>query len=285
MLRDYEILFGTRRNSGWKRECQKNRLMDILKDDQVYLPGLRFKSTKGSRFGIHQNNTVASFYYHEKIVQCIEEAKEHQSKWQIKRLERCLHDNTTKWEINRLFIGCFTMLWIGIGRRLLTIENADLTVTEKKQIARKAIERFGEIISGDNKFEILQRFCITATKQGCETLAIDNMEHWMESADGEVKFWINQYLMDAAEKSLWKIKKDSETLLQLPDSDEKIQTTNRFTFITLQKIIYIIRLEEGVFSRWKRFEALYETMADHKIESLTRAVTNKVDYAIFDFYL
>ena len=110
LLKDYEVLFGTRRNSGWKRECQKMRLMDILKDDHQYLPGLRFKTTKGSRFGIHQNNTIAAFQYHNKIVQCIGEAKQTATKWQVKRLERSWLDNTAKWHINRLFIGCYCML-------------------------------------------------------------------------------------------------------------------------------------------------------------------------------
>ena len=119
------------------------------------------------------------------------------------------------------------MIWIGIGRRLLSIENANLTVTEKKKIANKSIERFTEIINGDNKFEILRRFCITASKEEYEIKAINQIENWMASANEEMKVWIDRYLKEASEKSLFKIKKDSEYLLALPDSNEKIQTSNR----------------------------------------------------------
>ena len=130
-------------------------------------------------------------------------------------------------------MGVFTMLWIGIGRRLLSIENVDLTVTEKKSIAMKTIERFKEIINGENKFEILRRFCIMATKDGCENMAIIELESWMKAANDEIQSQINGYLLAASKSALWKIEKDSETLLQLPDSDERIQTSNRFYFIIL----------------------------------------------------
>ena len=203
------------------------RLMDILKEDQVLIPGLKFKCTRGSRFGIHQNNSIAAIVYHKEIVQCLQEAQKDQTKWQEKRLERSYIDNTAKWEINRLFIGGFAMIWIGIGRRLLSIENANLTVTEKKNIANKSIERFTEIINGDNKFEILRRFCITASKEEYEIKAINQIENWMASANEEMKVWIDRYLKEASEKSLFKIKKDTEYLLELPDSNEKIQTSNR----------------------------------------------------------
>ena len=203
------------------------RLMDILKEDQVLIPGLKFKCTRGSRFGIHQNNSIAAIVYHKEIVQCLQEAQKDQTKWQEKRLERSYIDNTAKWEINRLFIGGFAMIWIGIGRRLLSIENANLTVTEKKKIANKSIERFTEIINGDNKFEILRRFCITASKEEYEIKAINQIENWMASANEEMKVWIDRYLKEASEKSLFKIQKDTEYLLQLPDSNEKIQTSNR----------------------------------------------------------
>ena len=232
-LRDFEILFGTSENSGWKRECQKSKLLDILIDEGVYVNGLRFKCTKGSRFGIHQHNTIAAIHYHDKVVKCLEEAKTQQTQWQAKRLERSLNDNTTKWETNRLFMGVFTLLWIGIGRRLLSIENVDLTVTEKKSIAMETIERFKEIINGENKFEILRRFCIMATKNGCENLAIIELESWLNVANDELQSRINDYLLAASKNALWKIEKDSETLLQLLDSDERIQTSNRFYFITL----------------------------------------------------
>ena len=33
-----------------------------------------------------------------------------------RRLERSWSDNTAKWHINRLFIGCYSMIWIGIGQ-------------------------------------------------------------------------------------------------------------------------------------------------------------------------
>ena len=203
------------------------RLMDILKENQVLIPGLKFKCTRGSRFGIHQNNSIAAIVYHKEIVQCLQEAQKDQTKWQEKRLERSYIDNTAKWEINRLFIGGFAMIWIGIGRRLLSIENANLTVTEKKNIANKSIERFTEIINGDNKFEILRRFCITASKEEYEIKAINQIENWMASANEEMKVWIDRYLKEASEKSLFKIKKDTEYLLELPDSNEKIQTSNR----------------------------------------------------------
>ena len=99
----------------------------------------------------------------------------------------------------------------------------------------------------------------------------------MKAANDKIQSQINGYLLAASKSSLWKIEKDSEILLQLPDSDERIQTSNRFYFIILISLLnHSNRLEEGVFSRWKKFEALYNTMTNDKIESLTRAVTNKV---------
>ena len=212
------------------------RLMDILKDDQVLIPGLRFKCTRGSRFGIHQSNSISAILYHDKIVQCLKEAQKDQTKWQEKRLERSLSDNTAKWEINRLFIGSFAMIWIGIGRRLLSIENANLNVTQKKKIANKSIERFTEIINGHNKYEILRRFCITASTEEYEINAINQIDTWMATATDDMNVWINQYLLQAAEKCLWKIKKDSEYLLRLPDSDEKIQTSNRYNLLFMRNL-------------------------------------------------
>ena len=82
------------------------------------------------------------------------------------------------------------MIWIGIGRRLLSIENANLTVTEKKKIAKKSIERFTEIINGDNKYEILRRFCITASTAEYESDAINQIENWMASASAKSIFLI-----------------------------------------------------------------------------------------------
>ena len=257
-FRDLEILFGTSENSGWKRECQKSRLLDILMDEGVYVNGLRFKCTKGSRFGIHQNNTIASFHYHSKVVQCLEEAKNHQTQWQAKRLERSLKDNTTNWEINRLFMGCFTMLWIGIGRRLLSIENVDLNITEKKNIALKTIERFKEIINNENKFEILRRFCIMATKNGCENMAIIQLESWMNEASDEIQSRINDYLLAASKSALWKIEKDSETLLQLPDSNERIQTSNRFYFITLIYLLKFLKARRRSFFTMEKIRSFVQ---------------------------
>ena len=87
-----------------------------------------------------------------------------------------------------------------------------------------------ETFLGDifDKFEILRRFCITATTEQYEKDAINQIENWMASASDEMNSWINRYLLEASEKSLFKVKKDSEYLLGLPDSNDKIQTSNRY---------------------------------------------------------
>ena len=228
MFKDIEILFGSSQNSGFKRECQKNRLMDILQDENVFVPGLRFKSTKGSRFGIHPSNAICCFQYHDKIVKCLEEAQRKQNKWQIKRLERSIKDHTIDWPINRLFLSAFTMLWIGISRRVLKIENGDLTIREKKIIVTETIRRYKRVISSENKFQELARICILATKSGCETLGIADAEKWFTSANETDQKKIEDYLLEASTSAIEKIEKDAESLLEMEDSDEKIPSTNRF---------------------------------------------------------
>ena len=228
LFKDLEILFGSSQNSGFKRECQRNKLDDILKYENVYVAGLRFKSTKGSRYGIHPHNAVCAVQYHNSVVKCLEEEKVNQNKWQIKRLERAIKDHTVEWPVNRLFMSAFTMIWIGISRRVLKIENSDLTVTEKKKIVTETIERFKRIINCENKFEELARICILATKSGCETLLIANAEKWITTANDNDKKKIEEYLLAASTSAIWKIEKDAQSLLEMEDSEDKIPSTNRF---------------------------------------------------------
>ena len=228
MFKDLELLFGSSQNSGFRRECQKNRLLDILKHEKVYVAGLRFKCTKGSRFGIHPNNAVCSIQYHSAIVKCLNEAQANQNKWQQKRLERASNDHTIDWPVNRLFMSAFTMLWIGISRRVLKIENGDLSITEKKIIVSETIQRYQRIINCENKFEELARICIMATKSGCETLAIANAEKWFTEANETDQKKIEEYLLAASTSAIVKIEKDAKSLLEMEDSEDKIPSTNRF---------------------------------------------------------
>ena len=57
---------------------------------------------------------------------------------------------------------------------------------------------------------------------------ITETEKWIMEADGDAQKKINDYILAASKKAIWKIEKDSESLLGMEDSDERIQTSNRF---------------------------------------------------------
>ena len=77
-----------------------------------------------------------------------------------------------------------------------------------------------------------------------------------------MKAEIDLYISAGSKKALVKYEKDFQPLLDQPDSDRRIPTSNRPM--------------EGCFAIYKRNEKMFDAMSNHMIETLTRASVNKL---------
>ena len=275
LLDNVENVFGSRQTQGFKRNSLKQQLDDLLKLENAKQQSVGFMNRLGSRSGYYPKNALALIQYHEFAVrvlrQAIEKTAEKTTQFgekQHKLFKEMLEMLTTKWDRVRLVLGTVIMLESYLIKNVFKVENVDLSVTEKKEIVNDIFDSYAKILAnsayGESVFERLRSIGIKkdCTLNGAQHLVVRETESRYLAANDVLKAEIDSYITAGSKKALWKYEKDFKTLLDQPDSDEKIPTSNRPM--------------EGCFAVYKRNEQTFDAMSNHMTETLTRATVNKL---------
>ena len=93
--------------------------------------------------------------------------------------------------------------------------------------------------------------------------ALTIVDESFERINDNDKKRLNAQVNVAATKAFQKLRKDQDSILELPDSEELLLTTNRRS--------------ESVFATYKGLEKFFVSMNQERLEVLTRARVNKVN--------
>ena len=275
LLDNAEDVFALRQTQGFKRNSLKQQLDDLLVLKKAKQQGVAFMNRLGSRSGYYPTNALALIQYHDYAVLVLRQAVENSSakttpfgQKQHKLFNDMLEMLTTKWDRVRLVLGTVIMLESYLVKSVFKVENVDLSVKEKKEIVNDIFDSYATILAnstyGESVFERLRSIGIKkdCTLNGVQHLVVRETESRYLAANDVLKAEIDLYITAGSKKALWKYQKDFKALLDQPDSDEKIPTSNRPM--------------EGCFAVYKRNEQTFDAMSNHMTETLTRATVNKL---------
>ena len=275
LLDDVETAFGSRQTDAYKRNSLKQQLDDVLKLENAKQQSVAFINRLGSRSGYYPNNALALIQYHPYVIRVLRPAVAKAAKKdttfggrQLQFFQEMLEKLTTGWERVYLVLGTVIMVESYLVKTVFKVENTELSVTEKKEIVSGIFDSYATILAnstyGESVFERLRSIGIKTDCRlnGAQTLAIRETESKYLNGNQVLKTEIDRYITAGSKKALVKYEKDFEALLDQPDSDQKIPTSNRPM--------------EGCFAIYKRNEKTFDAMSSHMIETLTRASVNKL---------
>ena len=166
------------------------------------------------------------------------------------------------------------MIHYGVSQRISKLENNKLTITEKKAVIAKCEERYQKLLSETDPGESYERLlAISADASLSQTQRNVINECWKAylNASLELKKEVNDYIYNASDSALHKLKKDTKAYMDLADSDEYVISTNQ--------------MAESVFAVYKHYELQFPSMSNDVIETLTRCARNKVEaFSLETFY-
>ena len=275
LLDDVVPTLGLRQTDGFKRNSLKQPLDDLLKLENAKQQAVGFVNRLGSRSGYYRDNALALIQYRPYVVRvlrpAIEKAADKHTKFGEKQhqlFQEMLKKLTTEWDRIHLVLGTAIMLESYLVNSVFKVENTKLTVKEKKEVVKDIYDSYNTILGdstyGESVFERLRSMGIKkdCTLNGAQTLAVRETESKYLAANEALKAEIDLYISAGSKKALAKYEKDFQPLLDQPDSDRKIPTSNRPM--------------EGCFAVYKRNEKTFDAMSNHMIETLTRASVNKL---------
>ena len=140
-------------------------------------------------------------------------------------------------------------------------ERNDRSVTQKKSILRSIYGLYEKLIKSDDAFGQLREISIGIVNTDFQD-ALKVVDESLEKMNEVDRLNLSKQVKVAARNGLHKLKKDQDCILELPDSDELLLTTNRRS--------------ESVFATYKGLEKLFVGMNQERLEVLTRARINKV---------
>ena len=85
MSKNLEIVFASRKGTGFHRQSLRLDLESKLKQRNLRKPGIFFKSKIGSRIGVEFYNSVACVAYKDTILECLHEQIEHLNEVELKK--------------------------------------------------------------------------------------------------------------------------------------------------------------------------------------------------------
>ena len=280
LYRDIQIAFSQRLNKGHRTESLAVMLEDELIEFNQKISGVRFVSNLGSRAGSIGNNAFAFLVYrsevksviNERIQQLEEKNKDDGKLERLRRIVSFLDEENL--DTTMVHMGSHLMLWYGVSQRISKLENNKLTITEKKAVIAKCEERYQKLLSETDPGEPYERLlAISADASLSQTQrnVINECGRAYLNASLELKKEVNDYIYNASDSALLKLKKDTKAYMDLADSDEYVISTNQ--------------MAESVFAVYKHYELQFPSMSNDVIETLTRCARNKVEaFSLEAFY-
>ena len=267
-----EDIFGDREGSSFHKISLKQPLEDRLSLEGDKVKGVKFVNRLGSRGGVYSSNSLAVIQYHKHIVPVIEAAiVKAASKTttagakQLSKLKDIFNMLTIDWKRTRLFLGTILMLQLFLARVIYRAENHRLSVSNKKKLVADVINRYHKILNQTGQaFEKLR--CLSL-RQDCsfsvaEKNAVQEAEAAYKNIASDIQAEVDRFITKASEAALNKVNKDCKELMNLPDSDELVPSTNRNL--------------EGSFGCYKQIEKTFTAMDPMMQETVTRAMVNKL---------
>jgi len=271
-LDNMEDIFGDREGSTFHKISLKQPLEDRLSLEAGKVKGVKIVNRLGSRGGVYSSNSLAVIQYHKHIVPVIEAAivkaagkTTAAGAKQLTKLKDIFNMLTINWERTRLFLGTILMLQLFLARVIYRAENHRLSVTDKKKLVADVINRYQKILNQTGQaFEKLR--CL-GLRQDCsfsvaETNTVQETEAAYKNIASDIQAEVDRFITKASEGALNKVNKDCKELMNLPDSDELVPSTNRNL--------------EGSFGCHKQIEKRFEAMDPMMQETVTRAMVNKL---------
>ena len=277
--RDIQIGFSQRLNKGHRTESLAMKLEDELMEFKQKISGVRFVSNLGSRAGSIGNNAFAFLVYRSEIQSVINERiqeleEKNKDDGKLERLRRILSFlDEENLEETMVHMGAHLMLWYGVSQRISKLENNKLSITEKKAVIAKCEERYEKMLSETDPGECFERLlAISASADLSQTQrnVINECGKVYLNASSELKKEVNDYIYNASDSALLKLKKDTKAYMDLDDSDEYVISTNQ--------------MAESVFAVYKHYELQFPSMSNDVIETLTRCARNKVEAFFLETY-
>ena len=267
-----EEVFGDREGSTFHKISLKQPLEDRLSLDGAKKKGVKIVNRLGSRGGVYAANSLAIIQYREHIVPVIEAAiikaatkTTVAGAKQLTKLKNIYNMLTVSWERIRLCLGTVLMLQLFLAGIIYRAENHHLSVKDKKKLVADVVERYQKILHQTGRpFEKLR--CL-GLRQDCslseaEKSTVQEADVAYQNASPDVQAEVDQFIAKAAKGALDKVLKDCRELMNLPDSDELVPSTNRNL--------------EGSFGCYKQMEKTFTAMDPMMQETVTRAMVNKL---------
>ena len=135
-------------------------------------------------------------------------------------------------------------------------------MTQKKATLRKIHGLYEQLIKSTNAFGDLRQMAFQVADADFQD-ALTIVDESFERINDNDKKRLNAQVNVAATKAFQKLRKDQDSILELPDSEELLLTTNRRS--------------ESVFATYKGLEKFFVSMNQERLEVLTRARVNKVN--------
>ena len=268
---DFQVLFSSRDNSGHRTEDLRIPLKDLLAEDTACKSkSKRFLSKLGSRMATSANNALVTLLHRDVILQLVQEQiqlkqgnkKDDETSRVVKRLERVQSLlNDVIWPFTACRLGINTMMLNCITLRMGEFERNDRSVTQKKAILRSIYCLYEKLIKSNDAFGQLREISIGIVNTDFQD-ALKVVDESLDKMNEVDRLSLSKQVKVAATNGLHKLKKDQDSILELPDSDELLLTTNRRS--------------ESVFATYKGLEKLFVGMNQERLEVLTRARINKV---------
>ena len=269
---DFQVLFSSRMNSGHRKEDLRIPLKDLLTEDILCkTSSKRFLSKLGSRMATSASNALVTLLHRDIILQLVQEEKvlrkskkdEDESTTAIQRLERVESMLVEKsWPFTACQLGVNTMMLHCITLKMGQFEKNDKTVTQKKATLRNIYSLYEQLIKSSNAYGDLRQMAFQVADADVQD-ALTVVDDSFERINDNDKRALNAQVNVAATKAFQKLRKDQDSILELPDSEELLLTTNRRS--------------ESVFATYKGLEKFFVSMNQERLEVLTRARVNKVN--------
>ena len=270
---DFQVLFSSRMNTGYRKEDLRIPLKDLLSTEDTFCKASskRFLSKLGSRMATSANNALVALLHRKVILRLVVEEKllrlskineKDDATRAIKRLERVeslLGD--TKWPMTACQLGINTVMLNCITLKMNQLERNDLTVTQKKTTLRSIHNLYEQLLNSTDAYEELRKMSFQIADADFQD-AMTVVDEAFEMIGSIERKTLSKQVKVGAQNGYKKLKKDQNRLLELPDSDELLLTTNRRA--------------ESVFATYKGLEKLFVAMTQERLEVLTRARVNKV---------
>ena len=241
------ILFGSRRGSGYHRNCLKNIFASIMNDNRTTF----FKTDTGSRFGVVSHNFRTLYLNWQKVKTALQNAKNTNSRAEslLTYLDSCSKEDFYQ-------VGVFALVYYCILSPFHSQTSKNLTWAALKEVIDDVKSKIRRILEAQSSMKEL--FSLSRAENFSEKtlMLLDNVEEAWKTQENElsVSEWNNlhNYVIGLVKSFKPKMKKDVEILeSKCIPSNRHIPSTNRRS--------------ESSFALFKHQEARFIMMAEKRL--------------------